>query len=319
MAEYNFCPRCGQPLQDTFLHGRVRPTCPACGYVVYLDPKVGAGVVVELDGKVVMVRRAMNPMRGHWSLPSGYVERDEAPDATAVRETREETGLEVVLDNLLNVYSFSHEGTGGRGVLVLYAAHATGGELRAGDDAAEVGTFGPDEIPPDVAFATHRQALRDWQRAKAIVYRPATAGDVPAVAEMNAAHRAEIGVAFDPGQVRRRLALRGRAVGHCRRVRSPVAGDRRRDGQPRPDLRAAQLPPLGRGHAAHADGYRAGAGAGSAGGAFAGAGRQPGAARVHQGRFPRGGFGARRDDGGRAGPGPGRCSLWSFPSGGRSD
>ena len=200
MAEYNFCPRCGQPLQDTFLHGRVRPTCPACGYVVYLDPKVGAGVVVELDGKVVMVRRAMNPMRGHWSLPSGYVERDEAPDDTAVRETREETGLEVVLDSLLNVYSFSHEGTGGRGVLVLYAAHATGGELRAGDDAAEVGTFGPDEIPPDVAFATHRQALRDWQRAKAIVYRPAAAGDVPAVAEMNAVHRAEIGSPLDPDE-----------------------------------------------------------------------------------------------------------------------
>lgn len=201
MPEYNYCPRCGQPLQDTFLHGRVRPTCPACSYVVYLDPKVGAGVVVELDGKVVLVRRGVNPMRGYWSLPSGYVERDESPDGTAVRETREETGLEVVLDGLLNIYSFPHEATGGRGVLVLYSARRTGGTLQAGDDADEVGAFGPDELPPDVAFETHRQALRDWQRAKAIVYRMAATEDAAAVTALNLAYRGEIGRVFDPRQV----------------------------------------------------------------------------------------------------------------------
>ncbi len=200
MSEFNYCPQCGNKLQTTLIHGRQRPVCPSCGYVVYLDPKVGAGAVVELDGKVVLVRRAMNPMRGHWSLPSGYVERDEAPDQTAVREMEEETGLRVAVDNLLNVYSFSHEGTGGRGVLVLYAAHVVGGHLEAGDDAAEVGTYGPLELPEDIAFDTHIQALRDWRRAKAIEYREATLEDMQRVSALNAEYRAEIGRPLPTGE-----------------------------------------------------------------------------------------------------------------------
>ncbi len=200
MSEFNYCPQCGDRLKETLVHGRQRPLCPSCGYVVYLDPKVGAGAVVELDGKVVLVRRAMNPMRGHWSLPSGYVERDEAPDQTAVREMEEETGLRVAVDNLLNVYSFSHEGTGGRGVLVLYAAHVVGGHLRAGDDAAEVGTYGPLELPEDIAFDTHIQALRDWRRSKAIVYRQATPDEMHRVSALNAEYRAEIGRPLPTGE-----------------------------------------------------------------------------------------------------------------------
>jgi ADP-ribose pyrophosphatase YjhB (NUDIX family)/N-acetylglutamate synthase-like GNAT family acetyltransferase len=193
VIEYTYCPRCGAKVQDTFLHGRIRPVCPSCGYIVYLDPKVGAGVVVEREGRVVLVRRGMNPKRGYWSLPAGYVERDEAPEETAVRETWEETGLHVALDNLLGVYSFPHESTGSRGVLVLYAAHIVGGELRAGDDAEEVGTFAPEEVPEDIAFDTHQQALKDWLRAKAIVYRRATAQEAQVVATLNSQYRAEIG------------------------------------------------------------------------------------------------------------------------------
>jgi 8-oxo-dGTP diphosphatase len=200
MAEFNYCPQCGERLQDALVHGRQRPVCPACGYVVYLDPKVGAGAVVELDGKLVLVRRGMNPMRGYWSLPSGYVERDEAPDQTAVRELEEETGLRVAVDNLLNVYSFSHEGMGGRGVLVLYAAHVVGGHLKAGDDADEVGTYGPQELPEDIAFDTHIQALRDWRRSKAIAYRQATEEEAGQVAALNAEYRVEIGRPFPTGE-----------------------------------------------------------------------------------------------------------------------
>jgi GNAT superfamily N-acetyltransferase len=128
------------------------------------------------------------------------VERDEAPDQTAVRELEEETGLRVVVDNLLNVYSFSHEGTSGRGVLVLYAAHVVGGQLQAGDDAEEVGTFGPRELPEDIAFDTHIQALRDWRRSKAIVYREATTEEARRVSALNAEFRAEIGRPFPTGE-----------------------------------------------------------------------------------------------------------------------
>jgi GNAT superfamily N-acetyltransferase len=91
------------------------------------------------------------------------------------------------------VYSYPHDGTGGRGVLVLYGAHSIGGALQAGDDATEVRTFGPEELPEDIAFNTHQQALRDWRRSKAIICREATAQERVTVASLDSQYRAEIG------------------------------------------------------------------------------------------------------------------------------
>ncbi len=165
---------------------RPRPVCPDCGFVFYLNPVVGAGALVEKDGQVVLVRRGVEPKAGYWSLPAGYVEADEMAEDAAVREMEEETGLEIEIDDLLGVYSFGKEPQ--TGVLILYSANAVGGELRAGDDALEVRTFDPADIPPDdqIAFHTHLQALLDWRRARAIVYRRATLDDRPHVVELNA-------------------------------------------------------------------------------------------------------------------------------------
>jgi ADP-ribose pyrophosphatase YjhB (NUDIX family)/predicted GNAT family acetyltransferase len=179
-----FCSQCGAELVWQPGRDRMRPTCPACGHVVYFNPVVGAGALVETEGRVVLVRRGTGPKVGYWSLPAGYVEADELAEAAAIRETEEETGLQVELDDLLGVYSFGREPQ--TGVLILYAAHPVGGRLCAGDDAAEVGTFAPLEIPPDeeIAFRTHLQALRDWRRARTVIYRQAAAGDRAAVAEL---------------------------------------------------------------------------------------------------------------------------------------
>jgi GNAT superfamily N-acetyltransferase len=110
------------------------------------------------------------------------VEADELAEAAAVRETEEETGLQIDLDDLLGVYSFGREPQ--TGVLILYAGHVVGGTLQAGDDAREVRAFGPAELPADeqIAFRTHLQALHDWRRARAIVYREAVPADRQAVA-----------------------------------------------------------------------------------------------------------------------------------------
>jgi len=139
-----------------------------------MNPVVAAGTLVEEDGRVVLVRRRAEPRAGYWGLPAGYVEVDESAEEAAVRETREEAGLEVELDNLLGVYSFGGEGIP-RGVLILYAAHVVGGELRPGDDASEARFFAPAELPSEeeIAFWTHRNALRDWLRAHAVIIRPA--------------------------------------------------------------------------------------------------------------------------------------------------
>jgi len=159
---YTFCPFCRARLKDDLVFGRSRQVCPECGFVHFVDPKVGAGVLAVWEGKVVLVRRAVVPALGLWCLPSGFVEYDEAPEHAAVREFLEETGLEVQLTGLLDVRQYRND-TRGPGIIILYRGQVVGGEARAGDDAGEVGLFGPDELPEDIAFGTHRQALARWR------------------------------------------------------------------------------------------------------------------------------------------------------------
>jgi 8-oxo-dGTP diphosphatase len=183
--DVRYCPKCATALVLQFSGDRERPTCPSCGFVFYFNPIVGAGALVEIEDGVVLVRRGVEPQAGCWSLPAGYVEADELAEDAAVREMQEETGLQIEIDELLGVYSFGREPQ--TGVLILYSAHRAGGELCAGDDAQEVRAFAPDALPPDeeIAFRTHRQALHDWRRARAIIYRKATDDDRQAVAELS--------------------------------------------------------------------------------------------------------------------------------------
>jgi len=164
MAEYlalNYCPQCGTPLEDREAYGRVRRYCPSCNRVVFRDPKVAAGVVVERDGQVLLIRRGAGLRRGLWSIPAGFVEYDEEPAATAVRECREETGLEVELTGLLDV--IPGEGLPGEAsFLVVYQGRVTGGRLAAGDDADRAAFFPADDLPP-LAFSSTRKALERWR------------------------------------------------------------------------------------------------------------------------------------------------------------
>ena len=166
MLEANYCPRCAARLEARLTADRDRMVCPACGYVHYVNPIVAAGCLVQEDGQVLLVRRAVEPGLGKWGLPAGYAEAGERPEETAVRETLEETGLQVAIDEFLGVYSFLMGALPG-GVVVVYAAHAVGGTLHPGADASEARFFAPDEIP-EVAFRVHRRVLGQWARAATI-------------------------------------------------------------------------------------------------------------------------------------------------------
>ncbi len=189
MDAYRYCPRCGHPLRPEKVGDRVRPVCSECGFVFYINPTPAAGALVEDDGHVLLIRRAVAPRAGYWALPAGYMEADETAEEAAVRETREETGLDIALDALLNVYSFE-DAAHQRGVLILYRAHVVGGELCPGDDAEDARWFAPHELPPDeqIAFSTHRHALHEWLRTRAVIYRPATERDIPALAHLIEEH-----------------------------------------------------------------------------------------------------------------------------------
>jgi len=160
-----FCPHCAGPLVSRMIDEKERLVCQQCGFIFYINPKVAAGALIEHEGRVVLVRRGIEPHFGSWTLPAGFAEYDETIEETAIRECREETGLEVELDDLLGVYSVNSDFYGHL-VLVLYSAHIVGGEMVAGDDASEVSLFAPHKLPKDLAFQAHREALLDWEKTR---------------------------------------------------------------------------------------------------------------------------------------------------------
>jgi 8-oxo-dGTP diphosphatase len=160
--EMNFCPCCGQALEDRFVFERTRRVCPSCGFVFFREPKVAAGVLAERDGRVLLIKRDVDPHRGDWALPAGFVEIDEGPVQAALRELTEETGLIGRVTSLVNAYLVATDPRGPI-IMILYRAQVVGGELKAGDDAEEVGFFAPDELPTNLAFASTRRALLRWR------------------------------------------------------------------------------------------------------------------------------------------------------------
>jgi 8-oxo-dGTP diphosphatase len=159
---YRFCPRCGHALEERQLKpgDPVRLVCSGCGFVFYLDPKIAVGTIIRTDDqRLVLVRRAIEPGYGKWVFPGGYVDRGEALTAAATREAREECGLDIRLDGLVNVYSYA----GRIPVVIVYAATAVGGRLEFDEESIEVAAVAPDAIPWDeLAFASTREALHDY-------------------------------------------------------------------------------------------------------------------------------------------------------------
>lgn len=154
-----FCPMCATALEERPAFGRTRPVCPSCGFIAFRNPKVAAGVLVERSGDILLTRRAHDPGRGLWGLPAGYMEVDETAEAAAIRETLEETGLLVRPIHLVGVYSFPARGV----LLIVFAAVADGGELRASEESEAVGFFPPDDLPP-LAFPENHAIIADWRR-----------------------------------------------------------------------------------------------------------------------------------------------------------
>ncbi len=155
-----FCPRCAGGLESRRIKtGDVpRLVCGACGYVLYLDPKVAVGTIIRVsDHEIVLCRRAIDPGYGRWVFPGGYVDRGEQLEEAAVREAREECGLDVTLDGLVSLHSYRGHTT----VVVVYAATSVGGTLKVADEESlEVGAFTADTIPwSSLAFDSTHEAL----------------------------------------------------------------------------------------------------------------------------------------------------------------
>lgn len=159
--EFRFCPKCGSRLVSKRLkdHEPERMVCEACEYVLFQDPKLAAGTVIQDDAKLVLLRRAIEPAYGKWVFPGGFVDRGETVVDAAIRETREEANVDVRIHALIDVYSYP----GSPVVVVVYAAEILGGDLKAADETLEVKHFSPGAIPWDeLAFPSTRDALKDY-------------------------------------------------------------------------------------------------------------------------------------------------------------
>jgi ADP-ribose pyrophosphatase YjhB (NUDIX family) len=149
---------------DKMAYGKMRRVCPACRFVQFIDPKVSVAVLAERDDQVLLIKRSMEPAPGSWCLPGGFMDMGETPQQTAMRECREETGLEVEITALIDVYYY--ENYRGSGVLIMYQGRVKGGTPQPADDAEAVGFFRPDNLPELIVFESNVAALQAWRVSK---------------------------------------------------------------------------------------------------------------------------------------------------------
>lgn len=148
-------------MAEKLVDSKLRSVCTSCGFIFYQGPKLAVATVIVDDGKILLNKRDIEPRRGRWSFPSGYVDLGESVQEAAIRETREETGLTVRLNGLVGVYS--HPGY--PVVLVVYSGTIVGGEIAIGNEVQEIGLFDLDELP-ELAFEHDRDIIRDWLRGR---------------------------------------------------------------------------------------------------------------------------------------------------------
>jgi ADP-ribose pyrophosphatase YjhB (NUDIX family) len=172
-SSLNFCTSCGGSLQFGAVDGedRDRLACAVCGHIAYVNPRlVVTTIPITDDGEVVLLRRGIEPGRGWWAQPGGFLEVDETVTEAAIRETLEETGLIVQPGEIVGLYSRLEAAV----VVLAFEARVTGGGYRLNPEALEIRAFRPEAIPwQGIAFKTSHWALRDWVHRRRPDIQPA--------------------------------------------------------------------------------------------------------------------------------------------------
>jgi len=151
---------------------RERLVCPECRYVEYVNPKIVVGSVATLDDRILLCRRAIEPRRGFWTIPAGYLELGESPEEGARREAREEARADLEIETLLAVYTVKRISQ----VQLIYRARLRSEDVSAGEESEAVGLFDWADIPwTELAFPTVRWALGHHRETRgANVFPPRT-------------------------------------------------------------------------------------------------------------------------------------------------
>ncbi|BAL98079.1 MULTISPECIES: NUDIX hydrolase [Caldilinea] len=163
---YRYCPHCAHALEDRLVEGKLRQVCPACNFIHFPDPKVAVVALIEQDERVLLIRRAVEPARGLWALPGGYMDAGEMPEDALRREVQEEVGISIRIAELLEIFPMVNSGGVSLGIVLAYQAHPQEGaaELRACDDVDQARWFSVEELPAALAFDSTKKLLARWKR-----------------------------------------------------------------------------------------------------------------------------------------------------------
>jgi ADP-ribose pyrophosphatase YjhB (NUDIX family) len=162
--EFNYCPLCGEKLTVDFIEGRDRKNCHSCNFIDYRNPLPCVSIIGIKENRIALIKRGIEPSKGSWAPPSGFIESGETPEEAALRELYEETSLKGEIIKLLGVNS-QDTNIYGDLVIIIFLVRITEGKIKAGDDALDAKFFGFEELP-DIKHDFYKVAI---EKAKSFI------------------------------------------------------------------------------------------------------------------------------------------------------
>ncbi|MCY3899888.1 MAG: NUDIX domain-containing protein [Caldilineaceae bacterium] len=164
-GKFRYCPYCASSIVEEVRFNAVRPVCSACGFVQFHDPKVAVIALVVHRRRVLLIQRAVDPAKGKWSLPGGYMDAGEMPQEALKRELKEEVGLSVKIGELIEIFPMVNEEEERIGIVLAFEGEPSGSPdiPFVADDAQDAGWFCLGEIPSDLAFESTETLLNNWK------------------------------------------------------------------------------------------------------------------------------------------------------------
>jgi len=163
---YIFCPRCATRLTGRIVGNKSHPACPDCDFIQFQDPKVAVIAFVTHDNKVLLIQRAVDPSKGKWALPGGYMDADEMPEEALQRELLEEVGLKIQIEQFLDIFPMPGADGINRGIVLAYEARPAVPDqikLTPQDDVCAASWLARSEIPKnELAFQVTGLLLERW-------------------------------------------------------------------------------------------------------------------------------------------------------------
>ncbi|SLM32226.1 conserved hypothetical protein [Desulfamplus magnetovallimortis] len=173
----NFCSNCGGPMEQRIPEAddHIRSVCKHCGFIHYLNPKTVVGTIPEYKDKILLCRRNIEPQKGKWTLPAGYLENGESVQDGAARETLEETLANVKIIEPYRMFNIVHVNQ----IYVMFRATLPSPEFGPTKESMDVRLFHEKDIPwENIAFKVIKETLRNYYCDKKKGIYPFKVGDI---------------------------------------------------------------------------------------------------------------------------------------------